>query len=377
MYRLMVLLLAVLVAASPAEARQMTPEDQKRAASFAQSIQKVYDRAMAMSVEMDTAQDYIDSYIAGDLTRPASTDELDQQDPEGQRELEDQGNPAGFAIEIGPAEFIEALDPFLEGTRAGIDEYRARYPRAPSSPSIGSPPHERTLTSFAKAVVGLGGLLDRQLGLLYRLRDAALAGDEDAYMAATAGTMALAADMKLAENQSHEASLVAMEPEHPRRGLVKAIIGGNRVMAVALRVMEAGFRGREYDTARYSLEVETGLRDAGRGIVEGERAAWEMLKDLEGKFAETNADRYHARYTGEMVKAYDRAFAIEREILETQRGLLDFFRAVNSGDEDTDSAVEAVLDFQAELEERIRFRVEEQNIRRDMDDEYARAMDAL
>lgn len=362
MYRLMALLFAVLVAASPAGARPMTPEDRGRADNFAQRIQKVYDQGMALSAKMDAAQDYIDDYYAGELEPAEIIDEQDEAEPPG---------------EVGPEAFTEALDPFLEGMRAAIADYRARYSRAPSSPSIGSEPHERILNEFARTVVGLGGLLDRQLGVLYSLREAALNSDEGAYFAGTADSMALAADMKLAENQSLEASLVAMERSHPQRGLVKAVVGGNRVMAVALRVMEAGFRGENFDTKQFALELETGLRDAGRSIVEGERAAREMLKRLEGKFAETAADRHNARFTGELVKAYGRAFAIERGILETERRLLDFLRAVNAGEEDTDSALDAVLEFQADLDEQVPQRIEEAAIRQQMADEYARVMDGF
>lgn len=362
MYRSTALLFAVLIAASPAGARPMTPEDYGRAGNFAQRIQNVYEKGMALSAEMDAARDYIDEYNAGE---PEPEDIIDEQD---------QAEPTG---EVSPEAFTEALDPFLESMRAAIADYRARYPRAPSPPSIGSEPHERVLGGFAGMVVALGGLLDRQLGVLYSLREAALNRDENAYFSATADSVGLAADLKLAENLSLEASLVAMERGHPQRGLVMAVVGGNRVMAVALRVTEAGFRGEDIDTIKFALELETGLRDAGRAIVEGERADREMLKRLEGKFAETDADRYDARFTGELVKAYERAFAIERGILETERGLLDFLRAVNAGEEDTDSAFDTVLEFQADLEEQVQQRGEETAIRQQMTDEYARVMDGL
>lgn len=362
MYRLTALLFAVLVAAPPAAARSMTAQDLARAGNFAERIQKVFDQGMAMSAEMDTARDYIDDYQAGDLEAAEIIDEQDQAEP---------------AEEMSPEAFTEALDPFLAGMREAIEDYRARYPRAPSSPSIGSEPHERILGGFAKTVVGLGGLLDRQLGVLHGLRAAALARDEDAYAAATADSTALAADLKLAENRSLEASLVAMERGHPQVGLVKTVIGGNRVMAVALRVMEAGYRGRDFDIVELALELETGLRDAGRAIVEGERAARAMLKSLEGKFAQTDADRYKARFTGELVKSYGRAFAVEREILDLQRGLLDFLRAVNAGEEDPEDALDAVLEFQEVLDELVELRDEETAVRQEMTDEYARVMDGL
>lgn len=344
MYRLTAFLFLILFAAPPAGAGELTPEDRARAARFAQRIHKVYEEGRALGLEMDAAADYIHSFHDGD---------------------------------IDPVEFIDALNPFLDGMRAPIDDFRASYPRAPSSPSLGSPERERILDAFAKMVVGLGGKLDRQLNVLYRLRDAALAGDDGAYDLATADTIALAGEMILAENRALEGSMASVAPENPKQGLIKAIIGGNEAMAVAQRIVEAGFRGEEFDGRKYALDVETGLRDVGRAIVESEKAAWRLLKDLEGKFAETDADRYAARYTGERVKAYERAFALERAILETERGLLDYLRAVNAGNEDADSAVETMYEFQADLDEQIQQRLEEQNIRQALADEYARALESL
>ena len=189
--------------------------------------------------------------------------------------------------------------------------------------------------------------------------------------------MALAGEMILAENLSLEGSLVAIKPGHPQRGLVKAIIGGNEAMAVALRVVEASFRDAEFDAGKFALGVETSLRDAGRGIVEGEKAARRMLASLEGKFATTEADRYSARFIGEFVRAYERAFVIERGILETERELLDYLRAVNAGTDDPDSALDAIVEFQAALEEQLNQRLEEQNIRLEMAAEFARTLQTL
>jgi hypothetical protein len=344
MYRLIAVLFLLLFAALPAEAQKLTPEDIERAANFSQRMQKVYEEGIALSFELDGAEEYIDSFYAGELEQ---------------------------------AEFTSALNPFLDSISVAVADFRARYPRAPSPPSIGSKKHERSLAGFASMAVGLGDLLDRQLSVVYRLRDAVLAGDESAYGVASADSMGLAGEMILAENVSLDGSLIALTPDHPQHGLVKAIIGGNEAMVVALRVVEASFRGGEFEAGAYALGVETSLLDAGRGIVDGEKAARQMLKNLEGQYAATDADRYSARFIGDLVKAYERAFLIERAILETERGLLDYLRAVNAGDEDPDTALEAMADFQTELEEQSQQRLEEQNIRLEMAAEFARTLQTL
>jgi hypothetical protein len=344
MHRLTAAFYLILFAAAPASAGQLTPADLERATNFAQRMQAVYEEGMALSFDLDGAEDYIESFHAGEMEQ---------------------------------TEFTAALDPFLDSMGATVADFRARYPRAPSPPSIGSKVHERSLAGLAAMVVGLGDQLDRQLAVLYRLREAALAGDDDAYDTASADSMALAGEMILAENVSLEGSLVAIKPGHPQRGLVKAIIGGNKAMAVALRVVEASFRGTDFDASDFALGVETSLRDAGRGIVEGEKAAQQMLKNLEGKFAATEADRYSARFIGEFVEAYERAFVIERAILDAERDLLDYFRAVNAGTDDPDSALEAIAEFQAVLEEQSSQRLEEQNIRLEMAAEFARTLQTL
>ncbi len=341
MVRLTAILFLILFAAAPASARKLAPEDLARAVNFAQRMQAVYEEGMALSFDMDGAEEYIDSFYAG---------------------------------EVEQAEFISALDPFLNNVNAAVTDFRARYPRAPSPPSIGSPEHERSLMGFANMVVGLGDQLVRQLEVLQRLRNAALTGDDNAYDIASADSMALAGEMILSENVSLEGSLLAITAGHPQRGLVKAVIGGNEAIVVAMHVIEAVFRGAEFDAGVYALGVETSLRDAGRGIAEGEKAARQMLADLEGKFAKTNADRYGAEFIGELVKAYERAFAIERAILESERGLLDYLRAVNAGNEDAGGALEAMADFQTNLNEQINQRLEEQNIRLEMAAEFARTL---
>lgn len=343
-YRLTAVLFAILAAAAPVSAGELSPEELGRAARFAQRVEIFYLDGRTLGLEMRDAAGYIDSYHAGDI------------------ELE---------------EFSAVLDPFLEDMRAPIDDYRARYPRAPMPPSVGSREHVNRLAAFAKMVVGLGEHLDRQLGILHRLRDAALTADEDAYEVATADLMALSAAMILAENLWHEGMQATLAPENPRRGLLGAIIGGNEARAVALGIIEAGYRGDEFDAGKYALNVETALRGAGRAIVESEKAARRMLNDLEGKFAKSEEDRYTARFTGESVQAYERALVIERAILETERGLLDYLRAVNAGNEDADIAVETMYEFQAELEEQIQQRLRERNIRREMADEFARSLEAL
>jgi hypothetical protein len=344
MHRLTAILFLVLVAAAPASAGQLTPADLERVTNFAQRMQAVYEEGMALSFDLDGAEDYIESFHAGEMEQ---------------------------------AEFTTALDPFLDSMDASVADFRARYPRAPSPPSIGSEIHERSLSGLAAMVVGLGDQLDRQLAVLYRLREAALAGDDDAYDTASADSMALAGEMIMAENVSLEGSLVAIAPGHPQQGLIKAIIGGNEAMAVALRVVEASLRGADFDAGEFALGVETSLRDAGRGIVEGEKAARQMLKNLEGKFAATETDRYSARFIGEFVKAYERAFVIERDILEAERDLLDYLRAVNAGTDDPENALEAITEFQAELEEQSSRRLEEQNIRLEMAAEFARTVQTM
>lgn len=343
-YRLTALLFAVLAAAAPVSAGELSPEELGRAARFAQRIEIFYLEGRTLGLEMRDAAGYIDSYYAGD---------------------------------IDPEEFSAVLDPFLEDMRAPIDDYRARYPRAPMSPSVGGREHERRLAAFAKMVVGLGGHLDRQLGILHRLRDAALADDEGAYEAATADLMALSVAMILAENLWHEGMQATLAPENPRRGLLGAVIGGNEAKAIAFKIIEAGFRRNEFDAGKYALNVETGLRDAGRAIVESEKAARRLLEDLEGKFANSEEDRYTARFTGESVRAYERALVIERAILETERGLLDYLRAVKAGNEDAEIAVETMYEFLAELEEQIQQRLRERAIRQEMADKYTRSLEAL
>ena len=344
MYRLIAILIPVLVAAAPVAASELTPADLERATNFAQRMQAVYEEGMALSFDMDGAEGYIESFRAGELE---------------------------------PAEFTSTLDPFLDSMGAAVADFRTRYPRAPSPPSIGSRKLERSLTGLATMVVGLGDQLDRQLGVLHRLRDAVLAGDDDAYDLASADSIALAGEMILAENVSLEGSLVAVSPGHPQRGLTKAIIGGNEAMAVALQVIEASFRGADFDAGKFALGVETSLRDAGRGIVEGEKAARQMLKNLEGKFAATDADRYSAQFIGELVKAYERAFVIERAILDAERDLLDYLRAVNAGTDDPENALEAITDFQAELEDQSNRRLEEQNFRLELAAEFARNLQTM
>lgn len=344
MYRFAASLFLVLVLGPPAEARELTAANLEVAANFAQRMQKAYQEGMALSASMDSAEEYIDSVQGGEFDR---------------------------------AEFLDTLDPFLAEMRAGVDDYRAGYPRAPSPPSIGSEKHERSLAGLAKMVVGLGGLLERQLRLLHRLREATLARDAAAYDAASADSMGLVVEMILAENISLEGSLIAVAPDHPQQGFVKAVMGGNEAMAVALRMVESSLRGQDFDAGEFALGVETSLREAGRGIVEGEKAARQMLKGLEGKFAKTESDKHGARFIGELVQAYERAFAIERAILDAERGLLDYLRGVNAGTEDADYAMQAVADFQAELEEQATSRIEEQNIRIEMTAEFARTLQTL
>lgn len=331
--------------AAEAGAGQPTAVDLERAAVFAQRMQTAYEEGMSLSLELDGAESYIDSFYAGELER---------------------------------GEFTAALDPFLEDMEAAIRDYRSRYPKAPSPPSIGSPKHEQSLAVFARIVVKLGGLLERQLAATHQLRDAALAGDQAGYDAATADSLALTVEILKTENTSLQASLVAIEQGHPQYGLTKAIMGGNDAMAVAVRVLEAVFRGEGFDAGKFSLEVEAGLQSAERGIVDGERATTRMLRNLEGKFARTEADRYGARFVGELVEAYERAFAVEREILRVERGLLDYLRAVNAG-EDTaaESAFATIAGLQSELEQWTTRRTEEQNIRLAMSAEFARNIQTM
>lgn len=344
MYRLTAVFFLVLFTALPAQARELSPEDLARAVNFAQRMQKVYEEGIALSFELDGAEDYIESFYAGELEQ---------------------------------SEFTDALDPFLDSIGAAVADFRKRYPRAPSPPSIGSEKHERSLAGFAAMVVGLGDQLDQQLRVVHRLRGAALAGDDVAYDTATADSMGLAGNMILAENVSLESSLTALKPDHPQHGLVKAIIGGNEAMAVALRVIEAVYRGEEFDAGTYALGVETSLRQSGRAIVEGENAARQMLKNLEGKYAATNADRHGAQFIGELVAAYERAFVIERAILETERGLLDYLRAVNAGDQTPENALDAMTEFQASLDEQLAERMDELNIRLQMAADFANNLQSL
>jgi hypothetical protein len=338
MYRLTAVAFLVLFTALPVQARELSPEDLARAVDFAQRMQKVYEEGIALSFELDGAEVYIESFYAGELEQ---------------------------------AEFTDALDPFLDGIGGAIADFRVRYPRAPSPPSIGSEKHERNLAGFAAMVVGLGDQLDQQLRVVLRLRDAALTGDDVAYDIATADSMGLAGKMILAENVSLEGSLTALKPDHPQHGLVKAIIGGNEAMAVALRVLEAFYRGADFDASTFALGVETSLRQSGRAIVDGENAARQMLRNLEGKFATTNADRHGAEFIGELVAAYERAFVIERAILETERGLLDYLRAVNAGDLAPDDALDAMTEFQMAPDDRLAERTEELNIRLQMAADFA------
>jgi hypothetical protein len=337
------LFFAVLAFAAPATAREIAPRDLERAKIFAERMQKVYEEGRALSTKLVDAERYIRRFQAGDVER---------------------------------AEFAAALDPFLQDMRVAVDEYRRRYPRAPLPPRIGNPEKERNLGLLAETVVEFGDLLDRHLQLLGRLRAAALADDREAYNLATADSLALSRRLVQAENISLVASLLTIEPNHPKRGLMKAIIGGNEAMAVSLKLVEADFRGTEFDAGKLSLEVETALRDAQRGIVAGETATRRMFQSLEGKFAKTEADRHRARYIGEMVEAYERAFAIEREILRVERGLLDYLRAVNSGSETADTAVVTVGEIQTELAEWTALRIEEQEFRQAMSAELARKLQA-
>lgn len=98
MYRLTAILFLILFAAAPANARKLAPEDLERAVNFAQRMQAVYEEGMALSFDMDGAEEYIDSFYAG---------------------------------EIEQAEFTSALDPFLNNMSAAVTDFRARYPRAP------------------------------------------------------------------------------------------------------------------------------------------------------------------------------------------------------------------------------------------------------
>ena len=344
MYRLTTVVFLVLFAALPAQARELSAEDLARAVKFSQRMQSVYEEGMALSMELDGAEQYIEAYLAG---------------------------------EVEQTEFAPALDPFLDSMAAAVADFRSRYPRAPSPPSIGSPRHEKSLAGFASMVVGLGDQLDRQLQVVYRLRDAALAGDDGAYDVASADSIALAGEMILAENLSLEGNLIALKSSHPQHGLVQAIIGGNEAMIVALRVIEANLRGAGVDAGEFALGVENSLRDAGRAIVDGEKAAARMLQGLEGKFAANDADRYGAEFIGDLVKAYERAFAIERTILESERALLDYLRAVNAGDEDPDSALGAMAEFQSALEEQAQQRLDEQNIRLQMAADFASKIQTL
>jgi len=339
MYRPIAILFTLAIAVSPAQARQVSAADLQRAAHFCDRMQKVYEKGKDLNRKMDGARDYIAAFRDG---------------------------------EMEAAEFMDELDPFLEGMRSAVDGYRARYPRAPLPPSIGSKPYEKILAHFAKTVVDLGGLLDRQLGLLNRMRDAALRGDEISYEDAIANLLVVSRQMIKAENTALNASLVTMERRDPRYGLINAEIGGNKASAAALQVLEAGLRGADFDAGSLALAVETGLRDAARGIVDGEKATDQMLKDLEGKFAKTDADRRWAVHVGTMAEAYRRAFAVERGILETERRLLDYLRAVNAGDDNPDAAQGVIADFQYELQEQIRQRAAERDRRRQMNETYKR-----
>ncbi len=332
--RHIVLLLAVLLAA-PALAGEPTAGDIRRAAQFSQFLHGMYGEAMAISRRLDDAETFIEEYRQGGMSE---------------------------------ADFTAALDPWLDEQDAAVADYRRRYRRAPAPPSIGDARREASLGGFAEMVVGLGPMLDRQSRIVHRLRGAVLNGDNAAYDEASADSLGLAAEMVLAENAALEAASAAISPDHPQRGLNEAVIGGNEAVAIAVRVMEAVWRGQDFDSGAFALGVEKGLRRAERGIVDGERAARGLIGRLEGRRADSSRDIAEAEFIGELVRAYDRAFAIEREILDTERELLDWLRAVNAegGPANGDDARVAVADVQAELETQTAQRMAEQATRLEM-----------
>lgn len=334
--------LMMLIAAGPAAAGP-DPAGLEAAASFTARLQQLYQEGMGISFALDETETVIDSFHGGEI------------DEDG---------------------LARAYRPAMATARAGIDAYRGQLGGGLTAPDIGDPGRERSMQGFAAMVTALADRLETQYTTVERLHAAALAGDEAAWRAASAQSLALAADMVLDENIALESALLAVPTSHPQHGLNRAIMGGNEAVAVALRILEANYRDVAFDAAAYARGIEDGLGRAEQGIGDGERATEALAESFAGKPAVTPQDRYSKDFIENLASAYRRAFEIERRVAAVEREFLDFLQRVASGEADGDASVQAVS-FQADLELATARRIEEQMLRLEMIQEYARTLQAM
>lgn len=343
--RALAIILSVLVVGGSAVAAP-TAADIEVAARFTARLQQLYQEGMAVSMGLDDTETLIDSFNNGEI------------------------DGDGLARAYGPA---------MARSRGGIDGYRAQLADGLTVPEIGDPVREKSMQGFAAMVTGLAGRLQAQYAIVERLHRAALSGDEAGYRVASADSLALAAGMVLDENIALENATAALAESHPQHGLYRAVIGGNEAIAVALRILEANYRGVEFNAAAYALGVERGLQRAESGIRDGDAAAAALAASFANRPAATPADEYSKQFIAELVEAYRRAFEVERRIAVIEHDFLDFLQTVSSGAEpaeDENFAVMAVS-FQADLELAIAERMEEQAVRIRMVQDYARTLQEM
>ena len=346
MPRLSVTFLTVLLLAPlPGRAEVVSPGDLQALARHTQSLQAVYAHGLAISMDMDEAEALIDLYVEGGLP-----------EPDTRRQVAD----------------VRAR------VRGAIGDYKAALDALPPRPRIADDKRERGLQAFEGMVRGLTANLEAQWRLLERLMETAASGDGSAYDRASADSLALAGDLIDAENTAVEAALLGAGPGHPQRGLYHSSIGSNLAMRAALILLEDSKRGGKprVDDARGA--IEQGLARAERGIESGRRDAGAMLAKIGGGPAVTAADRIGKRFIQDLVAAYGRAFDDEARIVAVMRGFLDALVAAMEAPQ-TEATVRltmAAQAFQADIVGLVDARLDEQNARMRLVEEFSAAMAA-
>lgn len=334
----LVVLLTVLAPAA-AVAQTVTAQELEALAQFSQTMQQHYQAGMAISWQMDEAEDAVDRYVNGDL-------------PEAQMRS---------AVTAARAE-----------ARVAIDEFGRRLGAIGERPRLADRKRDRAMQAYLDMVHGLKGHLETQLEILDRLISTALAGDSAGYDIASADSLALAGEMIQAENVMLEASALGTGPNHPQTGLSEAVIGSNLAMLAALILTEDWMRGREPRVSRARDSIERGLTRASAGVTAGRRNAEAMWTDMSGRPAISEADQLSKRFVRELADAYGTAFDIETDMVAVMRVFLDALVAMlDDPAAASDATAAAVANFQEDLTRLTDKRMSEQSRRYRMVREFS------
>jgi hypothetical protein len=343
--RLPVLAVLAFLAPCSAVAQQVTPQELEALARYSQTLQQHYQAGMAISMEMDAAEEVIDRYAAGDLAE---------------------------------AEMRDSVTAARAAARSATDEFEQGLAAIGERPRLADRKRDKAMQAYLETVRGIQGHLETQLALLDRLMSAALAGDTAAYNDAAADSLALAGRMIVAENVSVEASAIATGPRHPQTGLSEAVIGSNLAMLAALILTEDSMRGREPRISEARGAIEQGLERAGSGVKTGRHNAEAMWASMSSRPVVTEADELSKRFLRELADAYRTAFDIESEIGDAMRTFLDAVVAsldMQAGA--ADPLATTTASFQEEILRLVDLRMDEQARRYRMVQEFSAALAAV